>query len=132
MSCDIFGPNGHLIYLYQPNGVLKHVSRLDSSSRCIAQYPCFASCFVKCLAPASLWEIPSRVGVLWCVLLMHLFSGFGFKHIRNAPFSSCYMQLHSPSLLVHLPSLSHLCLPFFQVLSLILLLCEQCIFLEVG
>ena len=29
-------------------------------------------------------------------------------------FSSCYMQLHSPSLLVHLPSLSHLCLPFFS------------------
>ena len=29
-------------------------------------------------------------------------------------FSSCYMQLHSPSLLVHLPSLSHPCLPFFS------------------
>ena len=84
MSCDIFRPNGHLNHLYLPNGVLKHVSRLDSSSRCIAQYPCFASSFVKCLAPASLWEISSRVGVLWCDPLMHLFSDFGFKHIRNA------------------------------------------------
>ena len=28
----------------------------------------------------------------WCVLLMHLFSGFGSKHIRNAPF---FFLLHA-------------------------------------
>ena len=52
-------------YLYRPNGLLKVVSMLDSSSRATDQYPCRASTFEKIVLPANLCVNSSNVGVTW-------------------------------------------------------------------
>ena len=69
---------------------------------------------MKCLAPASLWEISSRVGILWCVLFMHLFSGFGSKHIRNAPF---FFLLHAIAFTQSVGSFTFFITPMSSIFS---------------
>ena len=122
MSCDTLTPNGHLQYLYLPNGVLKRVRRLDSSSKCIAQYLCFASNFVKCFAPASLWEISSRVGVLYYALLMNLFIGFGSKYFLSSPLLSLQQAIaFTQSVGSYILSITPMSSIFFIILFLVLL-----------
>ena len=64
-------PNGSLWKRYRPKGVMKVVSREDSSERGICQKPAFASSFDITLAPASwarTWSTAGRGCCSRCTL----------------------------------------------------------------
>lgn len=57
-------PNGKPFQQYLPNGVLNVVRSCESSSRCIDQYPAFASSLLNTFAFANLGFSSSTVGVV--------------------------------------------------------------------
>ena len=68
-------------------GLLKVVSKLESCSRMIDQYPWWASNLVKKQERANSWATSSTVGILWWSQQMALLRPWGSKHRHSLPFA---------------------------------------------
>ena len=86
ISEDTLHPNGILSQRYLPNGVLKVVSLLDSSSNTTCQYAFFTSSVENSFALDSSGRISSNTGKRKCSRLRALFKHYGSKHTRRSPF----------------------------------------------
>ena len=63
VSCACASPKGTLMYSYFPKGKLKAVLGMDDSSRGMWWYPAWRSKVVKYVAPSSLENISSTLGM---------------------------------------------------------------------
>ena len=79
-SPETLKPNGILIHLYLPHGVLNVVSRLLLKSKCMCQNLDVASFTVKYLDCASSGSMSSKVLAYHWFLLIALFKSFGSRH----------------------------------------------------
>ena len=87
MSWEQTRPKGSCRKWYLLKGLLKVISKLDSWSRTIDQYPWWASNLVKKWECANLWATSSTVGILWWSWQMALLRLWESRHRHSLPFA---------------------------------------------